>query len=110
MCVAVDRRGRGALVAGPHGRNGQRRRGDHRRQRATRKLERRCDDGRNGERATRGDGLMTRVTLCAAMAASLFVTVALCGRATAAPVPKGDDNKSWVGRTVLPKKTDPFAV
>ena len=22
----------------------------------------------------------------------------------AAPVPKGDDNKSWVGKTVLPKK------
>jgi tetratricopeptide (TPR) repeat protein len=51
-----------------------------------------------------------RVTLCAALAAGLFTTVVLLGgRAAAAPVPK-DDNKSWVGRTVLPKKSDPFAV
>jgi tetratricopeptide (TPR) repeat protein len=33
----------------------------------------------------------------------------LGGSALAAPVPKADDNKSWVGKTVLPKKPDPFA-
>jgi tetratricopeptide (TPR) repeat protein len=34
----------------------------------------------------------------------------LGGSAAAAPVPKGEDNKSWVGKTVLPKKPDPVAV
>lgn len=33
----------------------------------------------------------------------------LGGSAAGAPVPKGDDNKSWVGKTALPKKPDPVA-
>ena len=41
-----------------------------------------------------------------ALATRLTVTAGLLG-ASAAPVPKGD-NKSWVGKTVLPKKADPF--
>ncbi len=44
----------------------------------------------------------------AAIATGLAVTTGLLG-ASAAPVPKGD-NKPWVGKTVLPKKSDPFGV
>jgi tetratricopeptide (TPR) repeat protein len=52
-----------------------------------------------------------RVSRRAALVAGLFAASALLGgSASGAPVPKGDDNKSWVGKTVLPKKPDPLAV
>ncbi len=42
-----------------------------------------------------------------ALATGLAATVGVLG-GSAAPVPKGD-SKSWVGKTVLPKKADPIA-
>jgi len=44
----------------------------------------------------------------AALAAGVSAAVGLI--AQSAPVPKGDDNKSWVGKTVLPKKYAPTAL
>ncbi len=49
--------------------------------------------------------MTTPVSRRAALAAGVTATAGLLG-ASAAPVPKGDD-KSWVGKTVLPKKPDP---
>ena len=43
-----------------------------------------------------------------ALAAGVSAAAGLIARS--APVPKGDDNTSWVGKTVLPKKPDPVAV
>ena len=59
-----------------------------------------------------------RVSRRAAMAAGLSAAVGLasCSKKVPeeedgfAPVPKGGDDKSWVGKTVLPKKPDPIAV
>src|SRR4051812_30329156 len=55
-----------------------------------------------------------RVTRRAAMAAGVTAAVGIVSCAQKedsadgnAPVPKGDDNKSWVGKTVMPKKPDP---
>ena len=50
---------------------------------------------------------MPPISRRAALATGLTATAGLLG--AAAPVPKGD-NKSWVGKTVLPKKPDPFGV
>lgn len=51
----------------------------------------------------------TPVSRRMAIAAGASAAVALIGGAApAAPVPKGEENKSWVGKTVLPKKADPF--
>jgi tetratricopeptide (TPR) repeat protein len=46
-----------------------------------------------------------------ALAVGASVAAGLLGHsASAAPVPKVEENKSWVGKTVLPKKPDPSAV
>jgi tetratricopeptide (TPR) repeat protein len=51
-----------------------------------------------------------RVSRRAALAIGVSAAAGLLGgSAAAAPVPKGDDNKSWVGKTVLPKRPDPVA-
>jgi len=50
--------------------------------------------------------MTARVSRRAALATGAS-TVASLLAASAAPVPKADDNKSWVGKTVLPKKPDP---
>lgn len=39
-----------------------------------------------------------------AVAVTAFVAALLVGAASAAPVPKGAESKSWVGKTVMPKK------
>ncbi|AMV23224.1 Tetratricopeptide repeat protein [Gemmata sp. SH-PL17] len=51
--------------------------------------------------------MMALVSRRAALATGLAATVGVLG-GSAAPVPKGD-SKSWVGKTVLPKKADPIA-
>src|SRR5690348_16917721 len=48
-----------------------------------------------------------RVTRRAALVSSVTAAAGLFySPSSAAPVPKGDGNKSWVGKTVLPKKPD----
>src|SRR5881227_1098385 len=101
MCVSVDRRRRDPLVAGSLRRTGELRlRIVHFRPAA--ECEHGREYGRDGERTTRGERLMTEaVSRRAAMAAGLSATTALLGgSASGAPVPKGDDNKSWVGKTM----------
>ncbi len=51
--------------------------------------------------------MKTPVSRRAALAVGVSTAAGLL--AGAAPVPKGGDNKSWVGKTVLPKRPDPVA-
>jgi tetratricopeptide (TPR) repeat protein len=44
------------------------------------------------------------------VAIAAFAAALLAGPASGAPVPKGAESKSWVGKTVLPKKTSPQGV
>lgn len=54
--------------------------------------------------------MTTHVTRRTALAVGISAAAGLLGgSASGAPVPKADDNKSWVGKTVMPQKLDPTA-